>query len=151
MVLPPTRSRFLASADITLRRRQIEESSSSEEQKRVDRMRLNALVALCKSPRCRRQTLLRYFGETIGPCGNCDVCSGGVEVIDGTIAAQKAMSAILRTGERFGTEHLVDLLRGEETDAIKNSATTGCRPSASARRTTASSGARSSASSTPPG
>jgi ATP-dependent DNA helicase RecQ len=95
--------------DITLRRRQIEDSASSDEQKRVDRMRLNALVALCESPQCRRQTLLRY----------CDVCSGGVEVIDGTIAAQKAMSAILRTGERFGTEHLVDLLRGEETDAIK--------------------------------
>jgi ATP-dependent DNA helicase RecQ len=105
-------------ADITLRRRQIEESASSDEQKRVDRMRLNALVALCESPRCRRQTLLRYFAETIGPCGNCDVCSGGIEVIDGTVAAQKAMSAILRTGERFGTEHLVDLLRGEETDAI---------------------------------
>jgi ATP-dependent DNA helicase RecQ len=106
-------------SDITLRRRQIEESASSDEQKRVDRMRLNALVALCESPRCRRQTLLRYFGETIGPCGNCDVCSGGVEVIDGTAAAQKAMSAILRTGERFGTEHLVDLLLGEETDAIR--------------------------------
>jgi ATP-dependent DNA helicase RecQ len=105
--------------DITLRRRQIEDSASSDEQKRVDRMRLNALVALCESPRCRRQTLLRYFGETINACGNCDVCSGGVEVIDGTVAAQKAMSAILRTGERFGTEHLVDLLRGEETDAIK--------------------------------
>ena len=83
-------------------------------------MRLNALVSLCESPRCRRQTLLGYFGETIGPCGNCDVCSGGVAVIDGTIAAQKAMSAILRTGERFGTEHLVDLLLGEGTDAILN-------------------------------
>jgi ATP-dependent DNA helicase RecQ len=117
--LPADTLTLFSMADITLRRRQIEESTSSDEQKRVDRMRLNALVALCESPRCRRQTLLRYFGETFGPCGNCDVCNGGVEVIDGTIAAQKAMSAILRTGERFGTEHLVDLLRGEETDAIK--------------------------------
>jgi ATP-dependent DNA helicase RecQ len=105
--------------DITLRRRQIEESNSSDEQKRVDRMRLNALVSLCESPGCRRQTLLRYFGETVGPCGNCDMCAGGVAVIDGTIAAQKAMSAILRTGERFGSEHLIDLLMGEETEAIR--------------------------------
>jgi ATP-dependent DNA helicase RecQ len=64
--------------------------------------------------------LLRYFGETVGPCGNCDVCSGGVAVIDGTIAAQKAMSAILRTGERFGSEHLIDILLGEGTEAIRN-------------------------------
>ena len=105
--------------DIALRRRQIEESTLSDEQKRIERMRLNALMTLCESPRCRRQTLLRYFGETAGPCGNCDVCGGGVAVIDGTIAAQKAMSAILRTGERFGTEHLVGLLLGEETEAIR--------------------------------
>ena len=117
--LPADTLTLFSMADISLRRRHIEESAASDEQKRVDRLRLNALIALCESPRCRRQTLLRYFGETIGPCGNCDVCSGGVEVIDGTIAAQKAMSAILRTGERFGTEHLVDILRGEETDAIK--------------------------------
>src|SRR6266852_1668651 len=57
----------------------------------------------------RRQTLLRYFGESTGPCGNCDICAGSVAVMDGTIAAQKAMSAILRTGERFGTEHLLTL------------------------------------------
>ncbi len=117
--LPADTLTLFGIGDITLRRRQIEESASSDEQKRVDRMRLNALVSLCKSPRCRRQTLLRYFGETVGPCGNCDVCAGGVAVIDGTIAAQKAMSAILRTGERFGTEHLIDLLLGEETEAIR--------------------------------
>jgi ATP-dependent DNA helicase RecQ len=117
--LPADTLTLFSIADIALRRRQIEESASSDEQKRVDRMRLNALVSLCESPQCRRQTLLRYFGETIGPCGNCDVCAGGVAVIDGTIAAQKAMSAILRTGERFGSEHLIDLLLGEETDAIR--------------------------------
>ncbi len=117
--LPADTLTLFGIGDITLRRRQIEDSASSDEQKRVDRMRLNALVSLCESPRCRRQTLLRYFGETIGPCGNCDVCAGGVAVIDGTIAAQKAMSAILRTGERFGSEHLIDLLLGEETEAIR--------------------------------
>ncbi len=118
--LPADTLTLYSTGDIALRRRQIEEGAASDEQKRVDRLRLNALVALCESPRCRRQTLLGYFGETSGPCGNCDVCAGGVAVIDGTIAAQKAMSAILRTGERFGTEHLISLLLGEETDGIKN-------------------------------
>jgi ATP-dependent DNA helicase RecQ len=104
--------------DIRLRALQIDEGASSEEQKRVERQRLNALVALCQSPRCRRQTLLAYFGETAEACGNCDICLEGAEVIDGTIAAQKALSAIVRTGERFGTEHLVSLLCGDETEAI---------------------------------
>jgi ATP-dependent DNA helicase RecQ len=117
--LPADTLTLFSIGDITLRRRQIEDSTSSDDQKRVDRMRLNALVSLCESPRCRRQTLLRYFGEAIDPCGNCDVCTGGVAVIDGTIAAQKAMSAILRTGERFGSEHLIDILLGEETEAIR--------------------------------
>ena len=104
--------------DIRLRRTQIEESESSADQKRVERQRLNALVALCEAPRCRRQTLLAYFGEKTEPCGNCDLCIEGVELVDGTIPAQKALSAIARTGERFGTEHLINLLCGDETDAI---------------------------------
>ena len=104
--------------DVRLRRMQIDETDAPDEQKRVDRQRLSALVSLCESPRCRRQTLLAYFGETTQPCGNCDFCCDGAEVIDGTIAAQKALSAILRTGQRFGTEHLTNLLIGEETDAI---------------------------------
>jgi ATP-dependent DNA helicase RecQ len=104
--------------DIRLRRLQIDDSDSTDEQKRVDRQRLNALVSLCESPRCRRQTLLAYFGETAQPCGNCDFCCDGAEVIDGTIAAQKALSAIVRTGERFGTEHLTSVLVGDGTDAL---------------------------------
>jgi ATP-dependent DNA helicase RecQ len=119
--LPADTLTLFSIGDIGLRRRQIEEGTASDDQKRVDRLRLNALVALCESPRCRRQTLLGYFGETVASaCGNCDVCDGSVVVIDGTIAAQKAMSAIVRTGERFGTEHLISLLLGEETEAIKN-------------------------------
>jgi ATP-dependent DNA helicase RecQ len=119
--LPADTLTLFSTGDIALRRRQIEESTASDEQKRVDRLRLNALVALCESPRCRRQTLLGYFGETAAAaCGNCDICAGGVAVIDGTIAAQKAMSAIVRTGERFGTEHLINLLLGEQTEAIRN-------------------------------
>ncbi len=105
--------------DIRLRRMQIDETDATEAQKRVDRQRLNALVSLCESPRCRRQTLLSYFGETTQPCGHCDFCCDGAEVIDGTIAAQKALSAILRTGQRFGTEHLTNVLIGENSEAVE--------------------------------
>ena len=116
--LPADTLTLYGMGDIRLRRMQIDESDASDEQKRVDRQRLNALVSLCESPRCRRQTLLAYFGETTQPCGHCDFCCDGAEVIDGTIAAQKALSAIVRTGERFGTEHLTNVLIGEDTDAI---------------------------------
>jgi ATP-dependent DNA helicase RecQ len=104
--------------DMQLRRMQIEQAESSVERKRIERQRLNALLALAEAPRCRRQTLLSYFGESSEPCGNCDLCQEAVERFDGTIDAQKAMSAILRTGERFGVEHLVALLRGERTENI---------------------------------
>jgi len=116
--LPADTLTLYGMGDIRLRRMQIDDSDAIDEQKRVDRQRLSALVSLCESPRCRRQTLLAYFGETTQPCGNCDFCCDGAEVIDGTIAAQKALSAILRTGERFGTEHLTQVLIGDETDAI---------------------------------
>jgi ATP-dependent DNA helicase RecQ len=105
--------------DVRLRRLQIDDSDASDEQKRVDRQRLNALVSLCESPRCRRQTLLAYFAETAEPCGNCDFCCDGAEVIDGSIAAQKALSAIVRTGERFGTEHLTNVLMGRNSEAVE--------------------------------
>jgi len=104
--------------DIQLRRRQIEESEAPDERKRIERQRLNALIALCEAPQCRRQTLLAYFSERSPPCGNCDLCRHGVDLIDGTIEAQKILSAMVRTGERFGTEHLVNLVRGEATEAI---------------------------------
>jgi ATP-dependent DNA helicase RecQ len=117
--LPATTLTLYGMGDIRLHRMQIDDSDAADEQKRVDRQRLNALVSLCESPRCRRQTLLAYFGETTEPCGHCDFCCDGAEVIDGTIAAQKALSAILRTGERFGTEHLTHVLIGEGTGAIE--------------------------------
>ena len=104
--------------DMRLRRQQIEESEAPDEQKRIERRRLDALVALCEAPRCRRQTLLAYFGESTGPCGNCDLCAEGVELVDGTVLAQKALSAIARTGQRFGAEHLIALLRGQRTERI---------------------------------
>ena len=117
--LPADTLTLYGMGDIRLRRMQIDDSDATDEQKRVDRHRLNALVSLCESPRCRRQTLLAYFGETTQPCDNCDFCCDGAQLIDGTIAAQKALSAIVRTGERFGTEHLTNVLIGESSEAVE--------------------------------
>jgi len=105
--------------DIKLRRRQIDESEAPAERKRADHQRLNALLALAEASRCRRQTLLAYFGEARPePCSNCDICRDPPERFDGTVAAQKALSAMLRTGERFGIEHLIAVLRGEATERV---------------------------------
>ena len=117
--LPAETLTLYGMGDIRLRRMQIDEGDASDEQKRIERQRLNALVALCESPRCRRQTLLAYFGESAEPCGNCDLCTEGVVMVDATVAAQKALSAIMRTGERFATEHLVSILIGDDTEAIQ--------------------------------
>ena len=95
----------------------IERTDASDEQKRVERRRLDALVALCETADCRRQALLRYLGEELaGPCGNCDACLWPIETFDGTVAAQKALSAVYRTGQRFGYAHVVDVLTGTATD-----------------------------------
>jgi ATP-dependent DNA helicase RecQ len=116
--LPADTLTLYGTGDMQLRRLQIEQSDSSDERKRIERQRLGALLALAEAPRCRRQTLLAYFGETSEACGNCDLCLEGVERFDGTIEAQKAMSAIVRTGERFGMEHLIAILRGDRTDNV---------------------------------
>ncbi|MCI4664855.1 MAG: DNA helicase RecQ [Neomegalonema sp.] len=105
--------------DIKLRWRQIEESDAPEQRKRSDRGRLQSLLALAEAPTCRRQTLLAYFGETLPePCGGCDLCQEPQERYDGSIIAQKALSAIRRTGERFGVEHLIAVLRGDPNEAV---------------------------------
>lgn len=104
--------------DAGLRRRQIAEGEADDTRKAMDLRRLGALIAYCEAPRCRRQTLLAYFGDRIEPCGNCDLCDDPPVLIDGTVLAQKAMSAIARTGQRFGLEHLVGVLRGVSTDKI---------------------------------
>ena len=106
--------------DIKLRRMQIDQGDAPAERKRADHQRLNALLALAEAPRCRRQTLLAYFGETRDePCGNCDLCRQPPERFDGTEAVQKALSAMLRTGERFGVEHLIAVLRGEASERVR--------------------------------
>ena len=83
--------------------------------------RLNALLALCETTICRRKPLLEYFGESTDnvPCGNCDICLEVALVQDATIAAQKALSCVYRTGQCFGTEYLIDILTGKRTDRIR--------------------------------
>jgi ATP-dependent DNA helicase RecQ len=105
--------------DVVIHRQMIEESPSPIEQKRVERQKLDAMLAYCESARCRRVVLLNYFGEAAVPCGNCDVCINPPEVWDGTVAAQKALSAALRSGQRFGAGHLIDILRGKATEMGK--------------------------------
>ena len=105
--------------DVVIHRQMIEESTAPIEQKRVERQKLEAMLAYCESAKCRRVVLLNYFGEAALPCGNCDVCLDPPHVWDGTIAAQKALSAVLRTGQRFGAGHLIDLLRGKLTEKMK--------------------------------
>jgi ATP-dependent DNA helicase RecQ len=105
--------------DIRLRRSQIDEGVAPSERKEADHRRLNALLGLAEATGCRRQVLLAYFGETgAQPCGNCDLCAAPPELFDGTEAAQKAFSAILRTGESFGAEHLIAILRGERSEKV---------------------------------
>jgi ATP-dependent DNA helicase RecQ len=105
--------------DIVLRRRQIAESNAPAERKEIEGKKLDDLVSLCETARCRRQALLGFFGEEAGPCGHCDVCQGGVRLVDGTIDAQKAMSAVLRTSGRFFFGHLANILAGKMTDAVR--------------------------------
>ncbi len=108
--------------DIKLRRMQIDESPAPDERKRADHQRLNALLALAEAPKCRRQTLLAYFGDQMDdPCGACDLCDHPPKLFDGTEAAQKALSAIYRTEERYGVEHLVQVLRGETSEKVVRS------------------------------
>jgi ATP-dependent DNA helicase RecQ len=103
-------------ADVVQQRRMIEESEADDAYKRVSTAKLDALLGLCETARCRRVRLLAYFGEAIEPCGNCDTCIDPPQTWDATLAAQKALSVIYRTGQRFGVVHLIDVLRGKATE-----------------------------------
>jgi ATP-dependent DNA helicase RecQ len=105
--------------DVVFRRGMIDASGAPEDVKRVERTKLDALLGVCETAACRRQAILAHFGETLGsPCGNCDTCLQAPEIFDATIACRKALSAILRTGQRFGAGHLTDLLLGVATEKI---------------------------------
>ena len=116
--LPADTFTLYGAGDIELRRRQILESNSPEERKRIEMSKLDDLVTLCESARCRRQVLLGMFGEESAPCGHCDVCQGAVRLVDGRVDAQKALSAVLRTSGRFFFGHLANILSGKTTEAV---------------------------------
>lgn len=107
-------------ADVTMQRNFIEESMADENQKRIERQKLSYLLGLCEATSCRRQILLKYFGDNCEPCNNCDTCLTKPEVFDATIAAQKAISCVYRTEQRFGVAYLIDVLLGVENDRIQN-------------------------------
>ncbi len=105
--------------DVIKLRQMLDNSEGSEEHKRAEQHRLNAMLGLCEITSCRRQSLLKYFDEDLPePCGNCDTCLEPVATWDGTEAARKALSVVYRTGQRFGVNHLVDVLRGSEGERI---------------------------------
>jgi ATP-dependent DNA helicase RecQ len=104
--------------DVATQRRFIEESESDEAHKRLAHAKLNALLGLVESATCRRVALLDYFGEASPPCGNCDNCLEPPSLWDATEAARKALSAIYRTGQRFGAGHVIDVLLGKTTDKV---------------------------------
>jgi len=104
--------------DLVIHRQRIDESAAPDEQKRIERQKLDAMLAYCEAAGCRRQVLLNYFGETRAPCGNCDTCQDPPQLWDGTVAARKFLSAALRTEQRFGAGHLIDILRGKATDKV---------------------------------
>ncbi len=106
--------------DLVQQRHWINQSEGSEEHQRMQRERLDTLIGLCETSRCRRQALLAYFGEQLAePCGNCDNCLAPPRTEDGTVAAQKALSTVYRTGERFGVTYVVDVLLGKTNQRVQ--------------------------------
>ena len=109
--------------DVVSMRSMLDAGEASEERKRVERQKLDALLGYCESTACRHQTLLRYFGETHpGSCGECDNCLNPPETWDATEAARMALSCVYRTGQRFGAGHLADVLIGKSTPQVERHA-----------------------------
>jgi len=105
--------------DVVLQRRMIDESEADETFKRVLGNKLDAMLGLCETLSCRRVRLLDYFGEQAGPCGNCDTCLIPPVSFDGTVPVQKVLSTVYRVDQRFAAGHVIDVLRGQETERIK--------------------------------
>lgn len=106
--------------DVRTRRQFIEQDGSDADHVRREHKRLDSLLAYCEATQCRRVLLLSYFGDDSEPCGNCDICQNPPILIDGTTEAQMLFSAVIRTGERFGTMHLIDILRGIANEKISS-------------------------------
>jgi len=105
--------------DISLRRMFIEQSEAPDERKRMERGKLETLLGFAETSQCRRRILLDYFGDDCAPCGNCDTCLDPPDAFDGSMAAQKLLSCIYRTGERFGQRHVISVLLGEADERIR--------------------------------
>jgi len=105
--------------DVVQQRRMIDESEANDTYKRVQGVKLDAMLSLCETLNCRRVQLLDYFGQPSEPCGNCDTCLSPPTSFDGTIAAQKILSTIYRVDQRFAAGHIVDILRGIDTERVQ--------------------------------
>ncbi|WP_300668164.1 DNA helicase RecQ [Desulfoluna sp.] len=106
--------------DAVFLRQMLDSSDGNEQFKRIQHQKLNAMLGFCEITGCRRQALLAYFGETLEkPCDNCDTCLSPVDTWEGTTAAQKALSCVYRTGQRFGSGHLIHVLLGKMTDKVE--------------------------------
>ncbi len=107
--------------DVLMLKQMLQNSEGDERHKRLEHHKLDAMLALCEETRCRRQTLLAYFDEDMPqPCGHCDNCVDGVQTWDATEPARQALSAIYRTGQRYGVGHLVDVLLGKPTEKVQS-------------------------------
>lgn len=112
--------------DVVQRRQFIEKGDADETRKRVERHKLEAMLSYCEISSCRRQNLLQYFGEALDePCGNCDICLNPPSTWDATEAAQKALSAVYRTGQRFGTQYIIGHLLGESDERAERNGHAG--------------------------
>jgi ATP-dependent DNA helicase RecQ len=106
--------------DVIFLKQMLNNSEGDERHKRVEQHKLDAMLALCEETRCRRQVLLAYFDEELpNPCGHCDNCVDGVQTWDATEPARQALSAIYRSGQRYGVGHLVDILLGRDNDKVR--------------------------------
>ena len=106
--------------DVVLRGQMIDGGDSPEEQKRLERQKLNAFLGYCEASTCRRKILLRYFEDDCEPCGNCDICLFPPKTFDGTVPAQKVLSCIHRTNQMFGAGYIINVLLGKLDDRIRN-------------------------------
>jgi ATP-dependent DNA helicase RecQ len=117
--MPAEASMLYGLDDLRLRRMFIDQENGSEDHKRREHKRLDTLVAFCETPECRRQSLLSYFGEDPDPCGNCDVCINPPELVEGSDLARLAADAVVATGQVFGAAHIIDVLRGGDTEKVR--------------------------------
>ena len=117
--LPSNALMLYGMQDTAMQRNFIEESTAPDAQKRIEQQKLNALLGLCEAASCRRRILLEYFGDSSEPCHNCDTCDAPPETFDGSIAAQKALSCVYRTGQRFGVTYLIDVLLGKKDERME--------------------------------